>query len=238
MPAAAATASIIRPSRAPCRSPPVRSRRRNSCSSAAALPSRSQSRSCRRAREPRPVMPGIRPMARSTSRTSSAGAAAGGASTDQSEAAPTPTRPWRGAPVRNPTTTSISSGAACERISDRPATLARRDRVEAMRREAATTSASFIGPSPPTAPRPGRGISVCISWAGSPHGHRASTIHRSGPLRPGPGLEPRPCHGIGAPRPIRGRLSRADKRTGRGRPPLLLESKPRRGQEHQGARTK
>ena len=148
IPDAAAIASIMSPSRAPCLNSPTRSRRRNSCSSAVARPSSSPSNCRRRAWEPGPVMAGMRPMASSTSRTSRSGSTAGGVFTAHREAPPTPTRPWRGAPERKPTTISISSGSASASSSASPATFARRDRVEEIFLEVATASSSFIRPAP------------------------------------------------------------------------------------------
>ena len=88
-PAARATASVITPSRAPCRSSPDSSRTRKYCSPSVAAPSRSPISRRRSAVDPLPASAPIRVNASSTSvRVSDACAAGGGAS--RSAAQPTP----------------------------------------------------------------------------------------------------------------------------------------------------
>ena len=92
--------------------------RRRAPATAAAARARSPGRtgrasSARRAAlTPLPDIAARRSIARSTSRIASDGSAAGVDPTSRSVAQPTPMRPCRGAPVRNPTAPSTSSGAS------------------------------------------------------------------------------------------------------------------------------
>ena len=93
-----------------------------------------------------PVVAWIWSSARSTSAIVSVGTAAGVTSSRNTVAQPTPMRPWRGSPVRNPTAASISSGASRPSSSASAATFVERARVDATASEVATTSASNTAP--------------------------------------------------------------------------------------------
>ena len=88
-PAAFATASVITPSSAPCRSSPESSRTRNSCSGAVAAANSSATSRLRSAVEPLPATAPIRVNAASTASTVSDAVPAGGG-TARSAAHPTP----------------------------------------------------------------------------------------------------------------------------------------------------
>ena len=124
----------MRPASAPCRSSPTSSRRTKSASAAVARPSSVRRIVSRPAAEPLPVVTRIWSRARSTSAIASVGTVAGVTSSRNTVAQPTPIRPWRAWPVRNPTAASISSGASRPSSSASAATLVERARVDADRR--------------------------------------------------------------------------------------------------------
>ena len=96
-----------------------------------------------------PPSPGAGRGARSTSVIVSVGATAGVTSSRDTVAQPTPMRPWRGSPIRNPTTVSISSGAARPSTSASAAIFVVRDRVAATAADVATRSANSTAPRLP-----------------------------------------------------------------------------------------
>ena len=108
---ARATASINTPSSAPCRSSPVSSRTRKSCSSAVARVSRSRRRRARSPAEPLPVVVAIcsNTLSTSTSERTGAGAAVTGFDSRMAEM-PIPIRPCRGSPDKNAAAMSTSGG--------------------------------------------------------------------------------------------------------------------------------
>ena len=140
--AALATASAITPSSAPWRSSPRRRRLRNWPSGSVAAANRAPSSAWRWATEPAPVIPSTREMARSTSAMVSVAVVADAVGRPRTADQPTPTRPWRGLPTRNPTAASTSPGSRRRSRSASAATLAVRLLVPATDSAVATSSAN------------------------------------------------------------------------------------------------
>src|SRR5947209_3558415 len=135
-PAARATASVTSPSSAPCRSSPISSRNRNSCSSWVARANSSRSRRSFAWAEPLPVVWARRSSSTSTWTTSRVGASAARSTRAAWRAAyPMPIRPCRGAPERKAIAVSISPGAACFSEVASRSIFASRPLVWATRRE-------------------------------------------------------------------------------------------------------
>src|SRR5438132_8950294 len=141
IPDARATASSSTPSSAPCRSSPKIRRIRKSCSSRVARTNRSRRIWLRAAAEPGPPAAPTRSNAASTWARSKDGEAAGSPPRAAATAdAPTPRRPCRGDPLRNPIATSISSGSSRVRSDARRSIFSRRPLVSATDRETSTSS--------------------------------------------------------------------------------------------------
>src|SRR6185369_788124 len=104
----------------------------------------SLSSAARAAVEPAPEVTASSVRAVSTSTIVSVGAAAAVTSSDDRVAHPTPMRPWRGVPVRNPTAGATSAGSSRRRRSTNAATLAVRFVVAVAAVEASTTAASEV----------------------------------------------------------------------------------------------
>ena len=99
-PAAFATASPTTAASAPWRMSPSTSARRNACSEAVARAISSRSALRRAATEPGPLIAATEASAASTSATVSVGSSAGGGGSSRSDAHPTPSTRWRGAPAK------------------------------------------------------------------------------------------------------------------------------------------
>ena len=142
---ARATASVITPSSAPCRSSPESSRTRKNCSSAVAAPITSSTSRFRSATDPGPTTAPISLNDASTPSTVSDGATdAGGA--DRSAAQPTPICRWGSSPDRYATTIGTSPGPASRSAAAIAAILASRPDEPATALETSATSASSTRP--------------------------------------------------------------------------------------------
>jgi hypothetical protein len=144
-PAARATASVITPSSAPCRSSPDSSRTRKNCSSAVAAPNSSATSRLRSAADPFPATAPITVNAASTSAIVSDGACAAGGS-DRSAAHPTPICRCGSSPDRYATTTGTSSGPASARAAASAATFPSRAGVSPTSRDTPATRSSSTPP--------------------------------------------------------------------------------------------
>jgi hypothetical protein len=151
--AARATASVMTPASAPWRSSPTKRWRRKSSSSVVARSNASRRIAWRRAVEPVPVVARMRSRRRSTSPTASDAVAAGSTSRSCTVAQPTPTRPWRTSPLRNPTPAAISSGPRRRRRSASAVVFAERARVAATAVDVATRSARSMRAAEYRSPR-------------------------------------------------------------------------------------
>ena len=144
-PAAAAAASVTRPSSAPWRRSPVSRRRMSSCSSAVARASSPSRTPWRIDVEPLPAVPASSSIVASRSAIVSAGtgAAAAGGGPARTIAHPTPIFPCRGSPAKMATaasTTTTGSAATARNRAAIAATLVDRALVEATWRLVATSS--------------------------------------------------------------------------------------------------
>ena len=139
--AARATASVITPSSAPCRSSPDSSPKRNRCSAEVARPNSSPTSALRAAAEPFPVTAPIAAKAASTSAKPSVGAAAGG-NPSRSAAQPTPICRCGNSPDRYATAIGTSSGPASRSAAASMSILASRALVVATACDTLAISAS------------------------------------------------------------------------------------------------
>ena len=141
-PLALAIASVSTPALAPWRISPVRTRKRNRCSSAVASANRSCTRAPRWRCESTPCNAAMRVSAASTCAIVNVAAAAGGAFTFVSDDQPTPIRPCCGDPTRNPIVGSISTGSRSASTRARIATFCDRLVVAVTAAEALTNLSS------------------------------------------------------------------------------------------------
>ena len=152
--AARAMASVSTPSSAPVRISPSSARLMKPCSRSVARAVSSRSAPARSPADPEPEVVASRSSSSSRSATVSVGSAAGSPIAADIPRQPTPTRPCRGLPTRNPTAGAISSGSRRRSSSASASTFASRDRVEATASAVVTSSSSSTGPvchRPPTA---------------------------------------------------------------------------------------
>ncbi len=142
--AARAIASSSTPSRAPVRSSPRITRPRKSHSPAVARSASSRRLPPLAATDPDPDAAATASSAESTSPMVSVGCSAWTTSSVARPRHPTPTRPWRGLAVRNPTAGTISSGSSRRSASASASIFASRERVAVTASTVSTRSASSI----------------------------------------------------------------------------------------------
>jgi hypothetical protein len=144
--AARATASVITPSSAPCRSSPESNPTRKRCSSAVARPNSSPTSALRAAAEPFPLTAPIAENPASTSLSESAGTTAAG-NPSRSAAQPTPICRCGSSPDRYATAIGTSSGPASRSAPASDSTLASRALVAPTSRDTSAISASSMHPT-------------------------------------------------------------------------------------------
>ncbi|CAB4931671.1 unannotated protein [freshwater metagenome] len=135
---AAATASTMMPSSAPCLSSPVTNLMTNARSSAVVRENKSSSRAERRAAEPAPDVAATSDNFSSTSATVSVDTDADGTSRSASVRQPTPIRPCGNSPDNHDTAGAISPACASDSTAPSSSILTLRERVAATAREVST----------------------------------------------------------------------------------------------------
>ena len=138
--AAAAIASAMTPSSAPCRSSPSKRPARNCCSGSVAAPSKRSSASSRRAAEPLPAIARSASRSRAAAASVSVGSRAGAPIAARSAAGPRLTFPPSTTPDSQATAVSRSSGASARKHSASKRTFSLRLRVAATAADTAASS--------------------------------------------------------------------------------------------------
>ncbi len=183
--AARAIASMSTPSSAPVRMSPISTRRMKSCSRSVARAASSRSSRARSPLEPEPEPDSAARRSSAASRSATVRLATSAASpiAAASPRQPTPTRPWRALPTRNPTAGAISSGSSRPSRSASASTFASRERVAVTVSVVVTSSSSSTRPvchRPPTAAERAPGRASDFASVGS--ANRAHTASASGPI--------------------------------------------------------
>ena len=176
-----ATPSTTIPSSAPCRSSPIKSRARNSCSVSVAAPRRAASSRRRAFWLPAPVAVRIRSKAASTP-TNSIDASSAGLGRSRSEAHPTPIVPCGSPPERKATAIGTSSGPRRRRHSAISSIFVLRELVSPIDADVVTISSSLTRVLPRPRSRARRPCSGRACQRSGSKNDRMSPTRRSGAL--------------------------------------------------------